>query len=404
MDVGNLAFVTWTFTVDTTLPPPTNLTTKVVNNGQNVELEWDPPISFVLDHYLIYRAVSATEFDFTTPYNSSAIWLNPKNTIWIDPDPNITTVDDDFYYIIRAANFDESDISSTSNTAGVWTKTFEPGISTFSLPLEPFKKMDTEFYCQDMNASYIKWMNMTTHTWMQHDKGDSGNNTLLELGEGYEVKFDSQTKYTFCGIPGAMIIYDDDSEFSGFNPITEADILEASVELNGNVTLTWQEPSSMISGDWYEVYYSNTRDGFFRTHGIDYELVGPSIGFGTNTTTISGLGANDPGAKLYFIVVPFNISGVRGSSTYSIGIWTEEYLAGYDTIGIPLKLSNFQTADWYCDNIPDTIGINYYVYSEQRWGWHSTRMPEEAFDPIFEITEGYQISTSNATKFTFIGQ
>jgi parallel beta-helix repeat protein len=403
-NVGNLAFVTWTFTVDIALPPPTNLTTKVVNNGQNVKLEWDPPISFVLDHYLIYRAASATEFDFSTPYNISTTWPDSKNTIWVDPNSTVTAVDDDFYYIVRAANFDESDISSTSNTAGVWTKTFEPGISTFSLPLEPFEKKDTEFYCQDMNATYIKWINLTTHTWMQHDKGDSGKCSLMELGEGYEVKFDSQTEYTFTGMPGAMIVYDDDSGFLGFDPDSEAKSLTVSIDLNGNVTLIWQEPSSMISGDWYEVYYSNTRDGFFGTIGMDYDLAGPSIGFGTNSTTISGLGAIDPGARWYFMVVPFNASGVRGSSTYSIGVWTEEYLAGYDTIGIPLKLSNYQTADWFCDNIPDTIGINYYIYSDQRWGWHSTRIPEGAFDPTLEIAEGYQISTSNATKFTFIGR
>jgi hypothetical protein len=254
-----------------------------------------------------------------------------------------------------------------------------------------------------MNANYIKWMNLATHTWMRHNKGDSGNNTFLELGEGFEVKFDSLTKYTFTGMPGAMIVYDDDSGFSGFDSDSEAKNLSVFVELNGNVILSWQEPSSMISGDWYEVYYSNNRDGFFGTFGVNYDLASPSIGFGTNTTTISGLGANDPGARLYFIVVPFNVSGVKGASTYSIGVWTEEYLVGYDTIGIPLKLSSYESADWYCNNIPDTIGINYYIYSNQRLGWHSTRMPEGAYDPILFMTEGYQISTSSTTKFTFIG-
>jgi hypothetical protein len=405
-NVGNLATATWSFTVVIPLAPITNLTTKVVINTNSVELEWDPPFSLTLDHYLIYRADSATEFDFTTPYNSSTTWQDPLNTAWVDLDPSVTAVDDDFYYIVRAANFDESDVSLTSNTAGIWTRTFEPGISTFSLPLEPFVKEDTEFYCQIMNATYIKWMDQTTHTWVRHDKGDSDNNTLLELGEGYEIGFlgkSIQTKYTFCGMPGAMIIYDDDSGFLGFDPDFEAKNLSISVELNGDVTLSWQEPSSMNSGDWYEVYYSNTRDGFFGTFGIHYDLATPSIVFGTNTTTISGLGANVPGARLYFMVVPFNASGIRGTSTYSIGIWTEEYLSEYDTIGIPLKLYWYRTADWYCNNIPDCVGINYYIDSQQRWGWHSTRMPAGAFDVVLEMGAGYQISTSGATKFTFIG-
>jgi hypothetical protein len=390
----------------TPLLPPTNLTTKVVNLGNNVELEWDPPPSPTLDHYLIYRADSATNFDFSVPYNISTTWPDPLNTTWVDPDPNITSVDDDFYYVVRAANFDESDISSTSNTAGVWTKTFEPGISTFSLPLEPFVKKDTEFYCQEMNGSYIKWMNLTTHTWMQHHKGDLQNNTIIEVGEGYEIGFLGKsitTRYTFTGFPGAMIIYDDEIAFSGFDPATDDRNLSASVEPNGDVILTWQEPASMVAGDYYEVYYSNTRDGFFGTFGNDYDLACPSLGYGNNTTTITGLGANNPGARLYFMIVPFNSMGDRGASTYSIGIWTEEYLAQYDTFGIPLKLKSYQTADWYCNNIPDTVGINYFINNQQRWSWHATRMPEGAFDLVLEITRGYQISTSSATKFTFIG-
>jgi len=225
----------------------------------------------------------------------------------------------------------------------------------------------------------------------------------MKRGEGYEVKFSSQTNYTFTGMPGAMISYDDDTGFLGFDPATEAKNLTVSVEPNGNVTLTWDEPASMNSGDWYEVYYSTTRDGFFGNFNMSYFLVCPPVYFGNNTTTHIGASANDPGTRLYYMVVPFNTSGIRGASTYSIGIWIEEFLSQYDTIGIPLKLSADHTGDWYCDNIPSTVGINYYIYSEQRWGWHSTRMPAGAYDPMLVMAEGYQISTSNATKFIFIG-
>ncbi|ODS35444.1 MAG: hypothetical protein A7315_05585 [Candidatus Altiarchaeales archaeon WOR_SM1_79] len=233
----------------------------------------------------------------------------------------------------------------------------------------------------------------------------------MNVGEGYEVKFSNQTNYTFTGLPGAMIVYDDDSGFSGFDFATDAKSLVVSVEPNGDVNLTWQEPASMGVGDWYEVYYSNSRDGFFGGRsgyfpikGIDYFPACAPVNFGNNTATHVYAGANNPGGRLYYIVVPFNASGVRGASTYSIGVSTEEYLSQYDTFGIPLKLSNYQTADWYCDNIPDTVGINYYIYSEQRWAWHSTRMPSGAYDPILLITEGCQISTSSDTKFIFIGR
>jgi hypothetical protein len=92
-----------------------------------------------------------------------------------------------------------------------------------------------------------------------------------------------------------------------------------------------------------------------------------------------------------------------GASTYSIGVWTEEYLVQYDTFGIPLKLSGTYTADWYCENIPDTVGMNYYIHSGQRWSWHSTRMPSGVYDPEIIMAEGYQLSTSADTKYCFVG-
>jgi parallel beta-helix repeat protein len=56
------------------LLPPANLTTKAVSSGNYIELEWDPPSSSALDHYLIYRSDSATDFDFSTPYRTM---MNP---------------------------------------------------------------------------------------------------------------------------------------------------------------------------------------------------------------------------------------------------------------------------------------------------------------------------------------
>ncbi|UCE38900.1 MAG: hypothetical protein JSW00_06670, partial [Thermoplasmata archaeon] len=221
--------------------------------------------------------------------------------------------------------------------------------------------------------------------------------------KAYEVKFEKSTKYTFCGMPGAMIIFKDDKSFLGFDPMFEVQDLEVSISPEGDVNLTWHEPPCMAPGDYYEVYYSNTRDGFFGDLNFNYHRVEPPIDFGNTTTTHIGAGANNPGSRLYYMVVPFNALGTQGASTYSIGIWTEEYSEGYDTMGIPLKLDVNHTADWYCDNINDTVGINYFDYTGQRWCWHSTIMPEGAFDIVLEMTEGYQISTSDTTKFIFIG-
>jgi hypothetical protein len=392
-------------------PLPPVLYINVSKDAEDVVLNWDPPPVPGINHYLIYRSTSQTNFDFTTVWKNTSIDKElgepsplPLRTMWNDTNAafpgNVTNYSEQYYYTIRAVNI-LGKVSRTSRTVGKWTKTFSKGVSTFSLPLEPLDYITIENCLNDMNASYIKWLNPESHKWMKHGEGRV-NDTQMKVGEGYEVKFAGETNYTFTGMPAAMISYDDDSFFLGFDHVKEAKNLIITVEHNGDVNLTWPEPSSMSDG-WYGVYYSNKRDGFFGAFNTSYFPVLPSVNFGNNTATHRNALANKSGARLYYMVIPFNGHCVRGASTYSIGIWTEGYLAQYDTFGLPLKFETKETADWYCDNIPDTVGINYYIYSEQRWCWHSTRMPKDAYDPLMEMTKGYQISTSSQTKFTFIG-
>ncbi|UCF08733.1 MAG: hypothetical protein JSW28_03310, partial [Thermoplasmata archaeon] len=230
--------------------------------GDDIILNWTQPCTSGLSHYILYRATSQIDFDFNT------VWVNtssdheygesgpiPLRTVWNDTNAafpgNKTNYKEQYYYVIRSVNV-LGEVSSTSRTVGKWTKTFPQGVSTFSLPLEPLENMTIDNCLTDMNAAYIKWMDQTTHNWMKHGEGGS-NDTQMKVGEGYEVKFASQTNYTFCGMPGAMISYDDDTGFSGFDPYSEAKNLTVSVKPDGNVTLTWQKPASMGPGDWCEV-------------------------------------------------------------------------------------------------------------------------------------------------------
>jgi hypothetical protein len=398
-------------------PQPPELFIEVVDNlgghngrGENIMLLWIHPDPRFIDHYLIYRSESQTEFDFSNPWVRTEVdsdnGIDPLRTSWNDTnsaEPANGNYKKEWYYVVRAVDI-EGKVSHTSRTVGKWTTSFEQGLSTFSVPMEPLKAMSTDFYTQDMNAEYIRYMDYGSHTWTKHKNGDGGiNNTQMKLGEGFEVMFSSPTNYTFCGLPGAMIIHDHDNGYLGFDYTDDAKNLTATVLPNGDVTLNWQKaPSKGVLG-WYNVYYSVNRDGFFGTFGSDYFLACPSIDSGITTATHIGASANDPGTRLYYMVVPFNESGVRGSSTYSLGIWTEEYLGQYDTMGVPLKLDGSATGDWYCENIPDTVGINYYIQNELRWGWHSTKMPAGVYDPEIIMGDGYQISTSNDTKYTYIG-
>jgi hypothetical protein len=379
-------------------------------DGYDVILNWDPISTLGIDHYSIYRSTSQTGFDFNT------VWVNtssdnesgepspiPLRTIWNDTNaalPGDPNYEEEYYYIVRAVNV-VGEISGTSRTVGKWTKSFSGGVSTFSLPLEPLEIMNTtaDNYLKDMNARYIKWMDPINHIWMKHGDG-SVNDTQMEVGKGYEIAFDSLTNYTFIGMPAAMILYDNLS--FGFDAalITgNADSLTAAVDpVSGDVNLTWDAAAGI---DTYYLYNSSRRDGFWGTLGIDYHLLATRpLGGESYTHGAAALAETEQ----YYMVVPFiSSTGERGIASYSIGVWTAGYLDQYDTFALPLKPGSSKSADWFCDNIPDTVGMNYYIYSAQRWGWHSTIMPEGAFDPILEMAEGYQISTTSATKFSFIG-
>jgi outer membrane protein assembly factor BamB len=387
--------------------PPT-LYMNVSQDKEDVTLYWDLPSTPDIDHYMIHRSTSQTDFDFNT------VWVNtssdnetgepgpiPLRTMWNDTkaalpgDPNYQK---EYYYIIRAVNI-YGRISTTSRTVGKWTKTFQQGVSTFSLPLEPIETMNTttDYFLKDMNSKYIKWMDPANHIWMKHGNGGV-NDTQIEVGKGYEVAFDSITNYTFTGMPASMIKYDDSTGFLGFDSNSDAKNLSAVVDSQtGNVTLTWDQPSIIGINDQYHILRSAERDGFWNGNYLKIATLPFDI------LSYTDFGNATAGTQYYYMIVPVNETNVKGTSTYSVGVWTEEYLSQYDTFGIPLKLESYQTADWFCDNIPDTVGINYFNNSQERWSWHSTRMSEGAFDPLMEMVYGYQISTSSATKFSFIG-
>ncbi|UCE38757.1 MAG: VWA domain-containing protein, partial [Thermoplasmata archaeon] len=393
------------------LPPrplPPKLYIDLLPNEDDILLYWDKSPTPGIDHYLLYQAESPTGFDFSSPWINTSVDIDPLDT---RPKPgpvgnrlswNHTNAQDpatpQYYYCIRAVNI-LYQTSFTSRTVGKWTKTFLQGVSTFSLPLEPLEIMTptADFFLMDMNADYIKWVNPTTHFWMKHGEGEV-NDVLLEVGSGYEVAFPTATDYTFLGMPGAMIRHKD-GEFSGFDYNSDARSLWAVASpATGDVMLSWDEPDDMDPNGGYNVYFATTRDGFDDGTATFLTFVPASA-----RKTVTHFNAAQPGSQHYYMVVPVNESAGEGASTYSVGVFCAFYQAEYDTLAIPLRISMDYNADWFCDNIPDCVGINYYDMGEQRWNWHSKRMPEGAYDTNLVMTEGYQISTAADTKYTFVG-
>jgi hypothetical protein len=394
-------------------PIPPILSIEVVDDGgfttgrgNNIRLSWIPPSTPITAYYLIYRSNSQTGFDFSSPWVRTDVdndnGVNPLRTSWNDTNAAggvQKNVQHTFYYTIRAVN-SAGKTSTTSRTVGKWTRTFPSGTSSFSLPLEPLSSISSGLLYYDMGAESLKWMDSVNHNWRAQGNGFV-NSTDMEVGLGYEVEFQVSTKYTFCGMPGAMIYYDrsgfDATPFTGDADSLSADVIEAT----DSVVLTWSQPASMTPEHKYHVLRATTRDGFWGEQDVDYILLAE---LDYDILTYQDVGVTLADTEYYYMIVPVNVStGERGTSSYSIGVWTAGYNAGYDTIGLPLELSVVHSADWYCYNIPYTVGINYYINTEHRWGWHSTRMPRGAYDPVLVMGEGYQISTTGTTKFTFIG-
>ncbi len=381
---------------------------KANGRGESVRLLWQKPKAQNIAYYLIYRSESQVGFDFSSPWIRTDIdydnGIIPKRKTWNDTyvsKPGDNNYKQQLYYIVRAVDT-EGKISTTSRTVGKWTKQFQDGLNTFSLPLEPLQTRDTEYYSTDMRAGYIKWMD-SNHKWVRHDSGEcEKDNTNVVVGDGYEVMFTFPTTYTFCGMPAAMIRYDDFSfGFDSTPPNSNVLSLAATVDSYETITLTWERPANMNPEDIFQVLRSCTRDGFWGYLGVDYKNI---MNLSYDTLIYKDLQVATPDSEFYYMIVPVNLhSGEIGISSYSIGVWTARHDSGYDTFSIPLTISSYNSVDWYCDEIQNVVGINHFSNDYKIWIWHSKRMPKGVYDIDVVMGEGYQISTNSATKYSFIG-
>jgi uncharacterized protein YegL len=368
--------------------------------GDDVQLYWIPPQTIGIDHYIIYKSPTQTSFDFTDVWvdtsqdNDNGIL--PTRTTWNVTNAAKGVYPKEEYYIIRAVN-QLGEKSVTSNTVGKWTKTFYQGVNTFSLPLEPSAIETTEWYTNNIpDCKYIKWMDETKRTWVQHDIGEGlgVDDADVVVGKGYEISVVANSAFTFCGFPAAHIRYTE-----GELP-TPTNFAVNVINDFGDVELTWDP---VPGADHYIVYKSSLRNEL--NNLALFPLWETTYGDPLDTSFIDYNAAYFGGTSYYYFVAAVDDPSIHVgfNSTYSLGLWTARYLDEYDTLALPLKLSNTKSADRYCDDIEYTVGINYYIHSEQRWSWHSTRMPSGVYDPNIVMAEGYQISTIGITKYNFIG-
>jgi len=368
--------------------PPTNLTTQVVN-FDDIHLHWLAPSLPSLHHYLIYRSTDQRNFDFSDPLHNTSSDPNPLWNNWLDIDAASPGAPKEYYYAVRAVSR-SGGVSSTSNTAGKWTRTFSLGLNSFALPLEPFKPLNISWFAKRIpNVTYIRWMDSAGH-WVTHHKGSGVgiNDTPVEMGKGYEIYFTSVTDYSLCGYPASMIRFHEGlGDSASFSRSLSAQVT------GSNVTLSWL---SVSGAEEYRIYRSSER---YRLHDSSSRPIDAIPA--TQTTWIDfGVLLNE--GELHYMIIPVDSNGRLGSSSYSIGVITQRYQSGASSFALPLKPVEVHSLDWYCDEIKSVVGMGYMI--NNLWKFHAREMPGGVYDSVPVQAEGYQLSlAAPASGFVFVG-
>lgn len=386
-------------------PMPDPPVLRIIHDGTKAILDWTPPGMPDVSHYLIYRSSDRDSFDFSSPWVNTSDPVTGIDPVWPGfPVGERTTWNDtvalspESYYLVRTVNI-EGVISFTSNTVGVYEKTLPAGSSTFSLPLAPSYGRNASWYMQQMGslpADYIKWCDPGTQTWVKHyiGDGDGVNDTQLDVGSGYEINLANPTTYAFWGMPASSLRFLEDE-------LPRPGSFALSV-IGNDVSLGWDQ---VPGADHYVIYRATTR------WGINNRLLssaGETTAFGPNAWTDLDPQTNVGGNEFYYAVGAVNSSleHVSFNTTYSIGIWIANFPGGYSAIGLPVRTfdSVTKTVDQYVDDIPNAVGLNYFIYGEQRWAWHRFNMPMGVYDEVMGYSNGYQLSTSALSNYYFVGR
>lgn len=396
--------------VDFVAAPPRNVETFWPGSA-NIGLRWSTVSWPGLDHFLIYRASEPNGFTDLSPTAAYAV-VPAMSSTWVDPEPGgAASNPGELYYLMRAANANESVVTSTSNTAGAWTKVFAEGVNVFSLPFGYFDwvdytelgRVDTieEFRAQ-MGATYLEYME--NGSWLRVP-GMGNSERRLSATEGFVVSLPSSFSFTFTGLPGAMIQYDEYA-YPGFSPASDARSLYL-LRNGSDVLIQWRQPAG---ADFYHVYYSHNRSGFFGKLGADYWEIPAGLVPSPPGPTASVLhpGILSQSREVFYMVVPWNLSLGMGSTSYSVGIHLLSFSSYHQSISIPLRpivdgVPTVLNLSYYADNIPMVSVMGWYLQAEKRWVPHIPEMPEGAFDFAFDLTSGAELHLLALIEFAFVG-
>jgi hypothetical protein len=172
-----------------------------------------------------------------------------------------------------------------------------------------------------------------------------------------------------------------------------------------SISLRWPAPAGFGLGDRYEVRAARSPTGVLGDPGVDYAAFTVAAS-GSSQDSFFHNAALSGGGPRYYLVVPLKYGAWRGSSTYSVGVWTETLPSGYQAIGLPLV--PWKAGLPIAMNVSDLItsgivGIEWFSSSRQDWVAHAAWMPAGTYDANFEMIMAVQVDASAPTRIVFVG-
>jgi len=366
--------------------PAAPLDLRTAASGDDIRLSWIRPHSASLGDvqtYRIYKGTTPRGIDLVTAYaevNATQSWFLDARAANRDPE---------VYYIVRAVN-DTGGAGPTSNTAGAFTIRFHPGVNTLSLPLEPFAPFNLSSLWSFLGA--VRLRTLVSGGWRSYPGIPS---SPVRVGQGLIAEFSVPTIRVFVGSPASMIQY---YGLLGFD-LGTIQSLQAEVTAAGDVRLTWGRPArepGLINN--YCISRSPTRQGFHQ--GTATMLGCTPMGHPEITEWVDAKAAAVAGEIYYLVTPPAAVSGIGGSSAYSIGVWTASYGCA-EAFGLPQKPFSNVTVDSLADGIRGALGVSFY--SNGSWIPHFREMPVGVYDAVVKQGEGLQLQVPARTLYSFVG-
>jgi hypothetical protein len=174
-----------------------------VDRNKTVILNWIPPQNIDFENrLLVLRSGSRDGFWGVHSLDYQVIADLPPTATTIQ-DLLIAQDDTQYYYIVVSVNSTSGELGSSSYSIGIWTKGYEKGYDTLSVPLKLDIDRKVDWYCDSISESWgINYFDANEDRWIWHKKAmpEDVYDREIVITRGYQISTISETSYSFVGI------------------------------------------------------------------------------------------------------------------------------------------------------------------------------------------------------------